>query len=199
MYTRHLLERIVSKCSKNISGLFHKSKRYQKRWPRASNRTICFKPLYTTESRTTNHVALIVDLWSPIRHMQSIELNTIKTQYGKETFTAEHQRQPYGLLCFVQVWAGPVYTTITGFPWASATVESRAIIGNPGGNNNNLIRRSRSLPLLFFFFWQVLLDTLWWTALWRSLYTGRCQSWPGCWLCDACEWTSRRPKCTGFL
>lgn len=43
-----------------------------------------FEPFYTTKSWTTNHVALIVDQWSPIQHMQSIKLNTIKTQYRKK-------------------------------------------------------------------------------------------------------------------
>ena len=66
------------------------------------------KPFYTTKSRTTNHVALIVDLWSPIQHMQSIKLNTIKTQYRKKELLQLNIRETtlVGLLCFIQIRPG---------------------------------------------------------------------------------------------
>lgn len=67
------------------------------------------KPFYTTKSRTTNHVALIVDLWSPIQHMQSIKLNTIKTQYGKKKELLRlniRETTLVGLLCFIQIRPG---------------------------------------------------------------------------------------------
>lgn len=89
IYTRHLLERTVSKCSKNISGWFHKSKLYQKHWPRASN-IISLNPfskqkagqpitslwLWTMESHTAHAIRQSQHNQNTIREIkQHLQLN----------------------------------------------------------------------------------------------------------------------------
>lgn len=82
IYTRHLLERTVSKCSKNISGWFHKKQTVSKALAE-SKQYNKFKPLFRNKKQDNQSRRFDCGLWSPIQHMQSVKVNIIKTQYGK--------------------------------------------------------------------------------------------------------------------